>query len=228
VFESGYSSTGIVPFYEGYAFTHLAKHIPLGGKHITDLLENEFKLSNVNISQENLQIVKESISVQEIVIDSGTTVFEDALSLSLSSSSSSSSLSLASKEYELPDGNKVTITTSMSQCVECMFNSNLMYHKMPALSEVYSSTFSSSLLEVIDSCSEEIREEILSNIILSGGNTLFKGFKERIKNDLITSIKNDVDTFGYSSKVQVISGNGKEEDRKNAAWLGAAALASVW
>ena len=154
-------------------------------------------------------------------MDGESNVFEDTLSLSSSSSSI-----LESKEYEQPDGNTVTITPSMLQCVECMFNSNLMYHKMPALSEVYSSTFSNSLLEVVNSCSEEIREEILSNIILSGGNTLFKGFKERIKNDLITSIKNDVDTFSYSSKIQVISSSGN--DRRHAAWLGAAALASVW
>lgn len=53
---------------------------------------------------------------------------------------------------------------------------------------------------------------------------LFPGFQERIKYDLCTSMKDDVDTFSYASSVNVFA----SRERKNAAWIGAAALASMW
>ncbi|ELP89363.1 actin, putative, partial [Entamoeba invadens IP1] len=40
------------------------------------------------------------------------------------------------------------------------------------------------IVESINKCPEEMRNELYGNIIFSGGNTLFKGYVERLKKEL--------------------------------------------
>lgn len=99
-----------------------------------------------------------------------------------------------------------------------------MTSMLPALAEGYTTGFSSALFDTINSCAEEIRSEIYGGIILSGGNTLFPGIVERIKSDLVSWAKDDVDTFTSASSINIIA----SPERKHAAWCGGSAIASMW
>ena len=65
-------------------------------------------------------------------------------------------------------------------------------------------------------CSEEIRNRMFANIVLSGGCTLFRGFGERLFREIASLLSNEVE-------VRVLS----PENRQHSAWNGGSALASL-
>ena len=65
-------------------------------------------------------------------------------------------------------------------------------------------------------CDVDIRKELFENIVLSGGNTLFKGFAARITKEITALAPAGV-------KVKVIA----PPERKNSAWIGGSIIASL-
>lgn len=82
--------------------------------------------------------------------------------------------------YELPDGSQLEVEDERFRCAESLFDPSVITSLIPSLAEEYSVGFSSALFETINSCAEEIRNEIYGGIILSGGNTLFPGNSPRV------------------------------------------------
>jgi len=84
-----------------------------------------------------------------------------------------------SKAYELPDGlGLVTLTGERQACTEVIFE--------PKDFDPNSNTPSiqTCCYESINVSDAEIRSDLLKNIYVSGGNTLFKNFDTRLKNEL--------------------------------------------
>jgi actin, other eukaryote len=193
VLESGHGCSHVVPFYEGYAFSHLAKAIPIAGADVTAYLET-FYVQSRGLSEEGSSNVN---------LDMARTIKERFGTVKIDESVFS--LRDAELKYELPDGNSILIEEERYQCAESLFTPRVMHALVPATADEYVSGFSSTLFETIGSCAEEIRNEIYSGIILSGGNTMFLGMAERLKADLCSWIKSDVDTFGSASNVNIVA-----------------------
>ena len=70
----------------------------------------------------------------------------------------------------------ISIDKERFECPEMLFNPGLFGLDQMGISEM--------LLKSINKCDENIRNEMMSNIVLSGGSTLFKGFKERIDKEM--------------------------------------------
>jgi actin, other eukaryote len=68
----------------------------------------------------------------------------------------------------------------------------------------------------IGKCDVEIRNELYSNIVLSGGSTMFNGFGERLTKELI-SLNN------VSKKIKCV----ESPERKYSTWIGGSILASL-
>lgn len=204
----------LTPISIGYAFSHLAKPIHISGSDITEYL-HEFYTQKMgldgteehSISTEISNSIKERHGALRKVADE--TVFES---------------SLTDPVYELPDGTSLNIAEERFNCAECLFDPAVIASMIPTKSEDYTSGFSKTLFDTVSSCAEEIREEIYGGIILSGGNTLFEGVADRIKQDLVSWIKNDVDTFQSTSNINVID----NRNRQHAAWDGGSLVASMW
>jgi len=62
----------------------------------------------------------------------------------------------------------------------------------------------------------DTRVDLGKNILVSGGNTMFKGFAERLKSEIVK-----VSPEGY--EIGVVA----SKDRKNAVWRGASMMASL-
>ena len=77
-------------------------------------------------------------------MDSGT-VFESALS---------------DPTYELPDGTTLTVTEERFNVAECLFDPSVIAEMIPTKSEDFTEGFSRSIFETINSCAEEIRDEL--------------------------------------------------------------------
>ena len=65
-------------------------------------------------------------------------------------------------------------------------------------------------------CDSEIRNDLFSNIILSGGSTMFPGFVERIQKE-ITAISPS------SIKCEIVAA----KNREYAAWMGGSMISSL-
>ena len=71
------------------------------------------------------------------------------------------------------------------------------------------------VLESINKCDGDIINDIRENICLIGGNTLLKGFGEKLKNELSDSIENS--NFKMSAS----------NERQFSAWIGGSIVASL-
>jgi actin beta/gamma 1 len=83
-------------------------------------------------------------------------------------------------DYELPDGSIITLGDERTLIPEILFNPSLNGLEMPGHHELITMT--------IDSSPIDIRKELLNNIVLSGGTTMFKGYKQRLIKELNTDI----------------------------------------
>ncbi|PIK45522.1 putative actin, cytoplasmic-like [Apostichopus japonicus] len=116
--------------------------------------------------------------------------------------------SLVEKTYELPDGQVITIGNERFRCVEALFQPSLIGREAGGIHET---TYNS-----IMKCDVDIRCNLYSNIVLSGGSTMFPGTSERLQKEL-TSLA------PQSMKVKVIA----PAERKYSVWIGGSILASL-
>lgn len=74
--------------------------------------------------------------------------------------------------YELPDGQQLNLQSERVTFTEKMFTTN---ERLPGFTGIQH-----MIVEAIGKSDIDIRRDLFQNVILSGGNTLFKGFLERL------------------------------------------------
>ena len=111
-------------------------------------------------------------------------------------------------EFELPDGNIISLRQERIQCCECLF--------MPGMFGNLKIGFGLKLFDSINIMEFTIKKNLLSNILLSGGNALLKGYTDRIFDE----IKNYV-PIGYKRNVRVLA------SAENSSWVGGSILGSL-
>lgn len=119
VLDSGDGVTHAVPIYEGYQVPCATQKMPLAGKEITDyfrqiLLEKGIELKNVHSHNEIVREVKENMCY--VVSD-----FEQA-------SKEAAESSACQKQYEMPDGSKVTLGAERFKCAEALFEPTIAHY----------------------------------------------------------------------------------------------------
>merc|ERR1711988_1901411 len=80
------------------------------------------------------------------------------------------------KTYELPDGNVITVGSERFRCPEALFQPSLIGKGAHGIHEI---TFQSIMM-----CDVDIRRDLYSNVVLSGGTTMFPGVGERMTKEL--------------------------------------------
>jgi len=112
------------------------------------------------------------------------------------------------QNYELPDGQVITIGAERFRCPEVLFRPNLMGLEQEGIHRL---TFQSILKSDID-----IRKSLLQNVVISGGTTMFHGLPQRVQHE-IKQLAAD------SAKVKVIA----PPERKYSVWIGGSILSSL-
>ena len=110
--------------------------------------------------------------------------------------------------YDLPDGQVITLGNERFRCAEALFRPSLMGSSEPGLHEVIHKT--------IMACDVDLRKDLWSNIILSGGSTLFAGLADRLSKELSA-------LASASMSVEVIA----PPERKYSSWIGGSILGSL-
>ena len=113
-------------------------------------------------------------------------------------------------KYEMPDGSEITVGSERFRCPEILFNPKMSGKEMMGIHEM---TYDSIQKSEID-----VRKELFSNILLSGGTTMFPNIAERLTMELQKLAPTSI-----VDKVRVIA----NPERKYCVWVGGSILSSI-
>jgi len=218
----GAGTTMVVPIVKGYVIATGIKRLNFAGHdfeiYLRQLLSersDELEAAGDLDTPSGLEIVRE---IKEKILDDGKSMLYVAQDFKEEMAKAAKDDEL-NADYELPDGQEITIENERFRCPEGLFNPKMMGKK-----DV--DPLPKSIFDSINACEQDIRRVLYSNIVLSGGTSSFDGLPRRLDDEieeLAPHLKKKRDTG--KDMVSVKSGKDIGEDCRNVAWKGAALIA---
>ena len=200
VVDSGDGVSHFVPIYEGYSFPHAVGRINLAGRDLTKYLQSILSERGLHFTtsaeQEIVRDIKEKLTY--VSLD-----FEKDLA-------DSQKTAACDVKYEMPDGSEIMVGSERFRCPEVLFNPKMSGREMMGIHEM---TYDSIQKSEID-----VRKELLSNVVLSGGTTMFPNIADRLTMEL--------QKLAPTSSVEKVKIHANPE-RKYCVWVGGSILSSI-
>merc|ERR1711903_318819 len=195
VVDCGDGVSHTVPIYEGYSMPHAIQRINLAGRDLTDYICKILTESKINLhtSAERMSAMK---------------IKEDLCYVSMTFATDVDNFAGKEKQFEMPDGTVVTVHNQMIRCPELMFKPSLDGKEMMGLHELTKKT--------VNDCDLDVRKDLLGNVVMSGGTTMFPNMPERLQAELQGLVPE-------ATKVKVIA----PPERMISVWIGGSILASL-
>ncbi|KAM9960763.1 hypothetical protein ACTFIW_009913 [Dictyostelium discoideum] len=200
----GFGESYSVPIYQGKIITKAMSHLPLGGNDLSNYLMEFLKNRDYKFNTYN-----ENLIVNDIKEKLGYVSLNYNMDMQKAATNISSI-----KEYELVDGRVISLTNELFQSTEPLFQPSLIG------CESSSSSVSGGIHEHIYNsflkCDVQERIQLQNSIVITGGSTLFKGFSERLSNELSNLSPS-------SLKLNIF----EIPDRRNLSWIGGSIFSSL-
>lgn len=198
VMDSGDGVTHTVPIFEGYALPHAILRMNLAGRDLTNYLQRILCQRGYSfISSAEREIVRE--------------IKEKSCYVSLDFESEyekSQKTDACIEQHELPDGSIMTINDERFRAPEVLFRPELIGKEVEGIHYLS--------YDSIERCEMDIRKELFSNIVLSGGTTMFNGIADRLQHEISQLCLNNI-------TVKIIS----PPERKYSVWIGGSILSTL-
>lgn len=195
VLDCGDGVCHCVPIYEGFAIPSAIRRIDVGGRDITTFLQLMLRKEGYifNTSSE-MEIVKQ--------------IKEKCCYVSINPQKEDKTALMKPIEYLLPDGKVIKIGNERFKASELLFNPELNGIEYKGVQQI--------VIDSINNTDIDLRASLYKNIVLSGGSTLFKGFGDRMINEIKKLATRDI-------KIKITA----PPERKYSTWIGGSILASL-
>ena len=195
IVDSGYNVTSTVPVYEGYPLAHASLKINIGGedlsKNLLSMITDKLDETYVDMKGRFLaDDIKEKLGFVLLNQDDADDVKDST--------------------YELPDGKKIELGSELFKANEILFNPDEDEQKENGIMSL-----KNMVIDSINKCDNEIKNDIKENICLTGGTTLLKNFPEKLKNEISDSSEGI--HFNLSA----------EQERLFSTWIGGSIVSSL-
>ena len=184
VVDSGYSFTHIVPFVNGIKVKEGIRRIDVGGKLLTNHLKEI-------ISYRQLHVMDETYVINQAKEDS--CFVSQNFEADMQRAKNNLDKNTIVKDYVLPDyttlrrgflrepeasseHQTLRLNNERFAVPEILFNPSDVGIKQMGIPE--------AIMDSLKACESEVWPHLLSNIILTGGNTKFPGFRDRVFSDI--------------------------------------------
>jgi actin-related protein len=198
VCDSGDGVTHIVPIYEGYAMAHGISRLNLAGRDLTEylmkLMSERGNAMTTTAEREIVRDIKEKVCYIAEDPEAEAELVRDGTRKDIT--------------YEMPDGQIVTLGDERFRCPEALFN--------PALVGKEAIGLPTMVYESIRKCDIDVRRDLLMNIVLSGGTTMFQGFGKRMQMEIAKMAPS-------SMRIRVLY----PDDRKHSVFIGGSMLSDL-
>ena len=211
VVQCGETRTYTVPIYEGFPLYHALNKTKIGGRDLTEIfrrgiLENKIDIKEGDIH--TLRQVKEKTCCVPVyqnysyyMDDSHEDIIKEEIRL-----------------FKLPDENIVTIPRSTRIIAsELLFTPSVFDDKKNENGLINLITGSIKKTEMID---KKFKENLIENIVLSGGTSMMEGFSDRVYQDLYNYKESG---FELEYEPNVIA----ENNRSIGKWIGMSMISSM-
>ncbi|XP_076447741.1 actin-5-like [Babylonia areolata] len=200
VLDSGEGVTYSVPVHESCALPHAVTSLDLAGRDLTTYLMKLLSGRGYSFA---------TTAERRLVRDVKESHFYLALDFEKEMRDSSKDPSNFDRRHELPDGKEVIVADERFRCPEALFRPSLLgMESAPGVHQM--------IHKSIMKCGADLRKNFYSNIVLSGGSTLFDGFVDRLQKEMIALAPPD-------AEVKIVA----PPERQFSAWTGGSIIASL-
>jgi centractin len=218
VLDSGDGVSHAVPVYEGFAMPSSIRRIDVAGRDVTEYMQTLLRKSgyvfHTSAEKEVVRLIKESVSY---VAHDPRKEERDWVGVKPNESKFA--------EYVLPDGfklkvrlfvlcsmfgqaNILKIGAERFRAPEILFDPEIIGLEYPGVHQI--------VVDAINRTDLDLRKSLYSNIVLSGGSTLTKGFGDRLLTELQKLAVKDM-------RIKIFA----PPERKYSTWIGGSILAGL-
>ncbi|KXH29947.1 actin [Colletotrichum nymphaeae SA-01] len=200
VLDSGDGVSHAVPVYEGFAMPSSIRRIDVAGRDVTEYMQMLLRKSgyvfHTSAEKEVVRLIKESVTY--VAHDPRKEEKEWA----------NRTDPAKGVEYVLPDGHKLKIGAERFRAPEILFDPEIIGLEYPGVHQI--------VVDAINRTDLDLRKSLYSNIVLSGGSTLTRGFGDRLLTELQRLAVKDM-------RIKIFA----PPERKYSTWIGGSILAGL-